>query len=668
MSDINVIRPLAHLAGAELKSSKAYIDAVASPLTVGIMDARDFSGLGSDTVSNTTSRLQAAVNSARANGYTLQLPYGTINLEDTLKIGYGDVSDAQTLFTTCWIRGHGASLNDTQGTVFRSHSMLIPAINVQSSPFLTMSEFDVVGLNDTSGTILPFARRNISAYYVGGYTPQRYKPYVGIAVNAYGGTVAADRMYPNDPYGRGNGGGILFRNIQVKNFEAGYCLNPNGSGAGTGNSITIEGGLVQVCAYAYSFCDPNGRNVNLVNTLAGNCYTICTNSAHGAQNGYPPSVRGGEWNSCTRLIDMTSNVAAMLIEGLSSEEFHSLGRWGSGAGSPLEFRGCTFSLGATGGIDAGKESVHFVSSGSVKINATFGVLDANNPGVFNVAGDGNVEYDGCYFTHATPINKDWAVSVASGTAAGLAKFNGFANASSAANHESRGNTTGMVNAIDRNQLGDRVCIKPSTMLLSVIGATTGSSVNKVLSNNPGWVETSNYSSLSWDNTGKRMSFNTTADGETRVGDLIMWRLKTTANGLYTANGNVVVNPVIPLFKVISIGGSGFTLCQAIWDFEDIDQTYNIGRAMLVCDNWAPGTALNGTAATFQATWTTASATITTNVSANTVLRPNDFIQAAAGLPALTRVVSVSGTTVVLSKLPTANRTNEPLYFGQLVAF
>lgn len=630
----------------------------------GFVDARDFSGTGSDTIFNTTAQLQAAIDYARSIGATLLLPPGNIELEDTLKLGYGDLTDP---FLTAQVRIRGAGAYQT---IIHSNHNDRPAVNIQASPFAFLEDFTVTGLNDFSHHVSYYPLRDIEEYFAAGITDHRYKPYAGVTLNAYSGTVAAENRYPNDPYGRHSGGYMELHRMHISGFVAGICINPNGSNSGLGNGVLVNRCLVDFNTYCFSTCDANARNFTLTNCVAGASYCILTNNTHGLRGGFPPTVIGGEWNSTYRWFDMTPSVAGMLIEGVSGEEVQQLGVWGSGGTNPLALKSCSLYFGATQGPEAGKEAVHLVGGGPIGFSGSVACLDSN-PGVFNLNGDASMAFDGALFTKEPNPTKDWKIAVQGQPFGGLPKYERVQSIGLGVGHDGRGVFTDTAVAIYNVYVPKRVCLRSNLTAVTVLSPdpTNDPIYLRATTCNPGFVFTSSIAGPTFYDETETIVFSTTFPGECRVGDQLLWKLKDDAPGLYTSNGATLTNVPIVALVVTAINDTyNQVTCAAIFDYADLDQAWEHGsRAYIVPDQWAPGTEFSQsfTFTPFTGTWLNASNSVTLSVNADNMLRVGDFIKADNGLPDLVRVDAVSGTTITLSKNSTSARTAERLYFGKL---
>lgn len=639
-----------------MRLREAWQDYIASSdkRTARSRDLREYADEGSPAI---TDWMQTAVDDVRGICGELLLPYGVTEIDDTIHVGRGGLSDPG-LFDTCCIKGRSVAYNGTRGTMLRATHSDRPALNVQVAPYTVLENFSIAGQNilHTANANNPHPLRDVGDYYVAGLTPSRYAPYAGIAINAFGDTAPSSlpgATYPNQPAGAiGNGGGVTVRNCLIRDFEIGFVVNPNGSGAGTGNTVKMDFCLITNCAYGVSLCDSNGRNVSLHEVIMAIVHTCLTNNTHGSRGGYPPVVIGGEWNACYQWIDMTAQVASFKMIGVSGESMNRIGSWYGGQ-NPISLQGCQPHIG--GDPTDPKEALQFVTSGPAEISEmVFSIMDGS-PSVINTAGGAPVRWSRCLFNSADTVSRDYHVGIGYHSYGGSSQLDRcHSRNSSAANFDASGVTSSPFQTVDQDDHSARMTLTLGTQLITIAGA---GATYKVDCGNRGWVDSSGISAITWDDNAETVSFTATA-GEFLVGDILMCGLKSTAPGRLTGDGQVVALRILPLMRVTISSGTSVT-AEAIWHYDDIDQAQQAYLTWILPDQWA-------TRATFTGTWTTGT-TVTTNTAPNLTLRAGDFIRAAAGLPSLVRVVSVDSTTITLSKSVTGARTAEPLYFGRLTA-
>jgi len=141
--------------------------------------------------------------------------------------------------------------------------------------------------------------------------------------------------------------------------------------------------------------------------------------------------------------------------------------------------------------------------------------------------------------------------------------------------------------------------------------------------------------------------NTDAAGGIMVGDLIMWRFNEVGASLVKHTG--------PGAKVTSVSAPTVT-CDLLYARAYYDETYASGVAAIVAHEWAPGQALTGN---------TNSNNQLTTVSPTTILQNGDWITAASGIPADTRVLSGGGTATITLSRNATDTAAKTLYWGRL---
>jgi hypothetical protein len=149
-------------------------------------------------------------------------------------------------------------------------------------------------------------------------------------------------------------------------------------------------------------------------------------------------------------------------------------------------------------------------------------------------------------------------------------------------------------------------------------------------------------------TATTLTFDNTDPNSFCVDDLIGWQ--------FLAIGKSVNTFKLPGAKVTAINSNTIS-CNLLYPRSYYDETYSPASAQIYLRMWAPGVALTGD---------TNSNTTLSNVSPTTILQNGDWITAAAGLPAKTRVRSGSGTaTITLSRAATDTAAGKTLYWDRL---
>jgi hypothetical protein len=142
--------------------------------------------------------------------------------------------------------------------------------------------------------------------------------------------------------------------------------------------------------------------------------------------------------------------------------------------------------------------------------------------------------------------------------------------------------------------------------------------------------------------------NTDAVGGIVVGDLIYWLVQNFGGSAATA--------LIPAVKVASIAAPS-VVCDLLFARSYYDETYAPTTTSVLVHEWAPGQVLTGDLASGSPT--------VSNVSPTTILQVGDWVSAASGIPANTRVTAV-GATATLSRNANATVTGARLYWGKLI--
>jgi hypothetical protein len=165
------------------------------------------------------------------------------------------------------------------------------------------------------------------------------------------------------------------------------------------------------------------------------------------------------------------------------------------------------------------------------------------------------------------------------------------------------------------------------------------------------------SGRSW--VGSTLTFTAGTAGEFLVGDTIYWKaaVQSSASPDAYSSYNGVAYSYILAAKVTSVVSTTIT-AVALGDVAQLDTSDNPSTVYIAHLDWAP-------ARTFAGDLTSGSPTVA-NATRASALQVGDFVRAAAGLPAIVRVIATpTVSSYTLSKNATGNRTAEPLYLSQL---
>ncbi|MBU2051095.1 MAG: hypothetical protein KKH61_19265, partial [Gammaproteobacteria bacterium] len=151
-------------------------------------------------------------------------------------------------------------------------------------------------------------------------------------------------------------------------------------------------------------------------------------------------------------------------------------------------------------------------------------------------------------------------------------------------------------------------------------------------------------------TATTLTFDNSNPNSFCVGDVIYWQMNAIGKS---------ANAIATHGAVVTAINSNTITCDLMFPRSYYDETWTGwgGGTAIALRMWAPGVALTGD---------TNSNTTLSNVSPTTILQNGDWITAAAGIPANTRVRSGGGTaTITLSRAATDTATGKSLYWDQL---
>lgn len=623
------------------------------------LDLREYADEGSPELSD---YINEATEYARRHKLVFQLPAGQLELNDTWSIGTGkeleaDPADPDTfgIYLPFHVRGGGMGVDGVNGTVLIAPFLDRPALNLQCCPGVVVEDLAVHGTfppRYATTHEIAWAYRDLEDYYPVGWDVKRYAPYCGIGIGAFSNTNPSSLpgdVYPNQPSGLIASGTLhTIRNVDVRNFEVGIAISPNGSNGGLGTSNHIENCSVAFCTYSVLVGDLQVRNTNIINMLAGNAtHTFLIN------RGGAVSVRGGEINGLYQLFNAYGGT-------LSLQEFSCeiLGRLGSrlGDGGSLKIRAARLLIGCGGGKDYQKEPIIMAHQGTAELDGCdITLIDQPVIPTMNFLNDGQLQFKNCLFNGFSTIDRDFEIA------------RGFPNYGGYPSFEMCRQQIGMPGGFADNYMSTsqphlrtstdnvfpRSVVQPSSGFVTSRGAA-GSTTYRVDADR-GYCEVAAISAVVWG--ASSVSFTATA-GEFLIGDHLLGRLAVQLNDL----GSPFPERAVPLLVVTNVVGTTVT-AGALYEWDEIDQTAtapHLNKIVSAC--WAP---YEETTGAFTGTWTTGTAI---TVGSIFFLRPRDFLRAAVGLPSIVRVVSIGADLhdVTLSKAVVSPRTNEPLFYGKLV--
>jgi len=233
---------------------------------------------------------------------------------DTLHIGYGnDFIQLEVIGAGRRFRGEttqsGSTILlrdfDNEPEEEEMHRLDRPVINIQGGRSIAISSLAIAGYLSRKidarkmalSTFAPEVDDTDPAEWDDddfAIADSRYKPYCGICIDGYSGTVDTGR-YPAPtrpawvlngavPYGKSETSGIKIEDCDIGGFTVAVMCNPSGSEA-QGDFLKINDCVLHHCKYLVSVGVSQSRNVGIENCNCQLYYCAITNRTHGAQLG-----------------------------------------------------------------------------------------------------------------------------------------------------------------------------------------------------------------------------------------------------------------------------------------------------------------------------------------------------------------------------------------------
>lgn len=333
-------RETAHGSGMTLKQFTGIQTAVLSkvtstpsppPLESQLFRAPEAYGAIGNGVADDTAALQRAVDDCCARGLVLVNSPGRIyRTTDTVQIGTG-----RSFASLRWVGQLGPDASAGVGYIFATNKAK-PAINIQGARGVLLDGLTVIG--ELTNQVNAAATKRDKSLYTLGFSDTRWRPHVGISIDAFSGNPPAELRYPV-AFGQWSSLGVTIRNCTIHGFVVGFC---NFATPGNGESIVLDHCHVNFCATPYAVCQTQCRSNELRSCQSDAFHTALDCRSYGAGNGSVPQVYGGEWVRGYRLFNVATNFMPLRCDGLYAEAISSLGRVGGPL--PAYFSGCDFVL------------------------------------------------------------------------------------------------------------------------------------------------------------------------------------------------------------------------------------------------------------------------------------------------------------------------------------
>lgn len=613
----------------------------------------NFGAVGND-IADDTAAIQGAIDFCVLNSVPLVLSCGkTYRITSMLQIGTGDA------IAMLHMRGQRPGIIGAgNGTpTIHANFKTSCAINVQGARFVYLTGFAIVGDNVAPGYVpLP----TVSSYLSGGVSNTRYAPYAGVVIDAFAGPDPGGGLgYPAGPhggaYGKFTSSTVISEDMSIENFAVGHLnLGPGGNT----EACPVHRCWINKCAVAVAVCESQSRTCEIDGNFHQACHTVYDSNTYGAQRGSGMTVS----NAC-----LANNWRAFNVNTIN-DTFVARKIYGEVQGSigtiegpePALLESCAFML-QPAGLETQHPIVHgrFAALRTTLRNCSIQTKDHAYLNILGSSNPGQVVYDGCRFFCVNDPDATFHVAdtITGGYTRTLVRDSAIGGGAIGVGGEATKNESS-----DTGSPGYRVPISQCSRWVRTGGVAANNLATdmRVVSGFPQYrapgLATSGYA---W--VGGTLTFTAGTAGEFLIGDLLYWQALGTAGGGSPDAGTIadLIQGGVIGVKVTNVVGTTIT-AVAQGTHTELDKTTNYPTTFVAFNDWAPNVTLT-------ATWTTLSKTIVIDpVYAG--LLPGDFLLAAAGLPAIVRVVSNDGAgNVVLSKFPTVNKAAEPVYCSKLVA-
>lgn len=260
--------------------------------------------IGTDNTVNAQAAIDFSVYFALCPVY---FPAGKYLIGGMLETAYGNG------FRSCHLEGDCISYRG--GSTFAGTALLfntwVAGINSQGGRYNTISNITLCGKNwnwieshglgsISANTIddIPVANWIDVAAPAAAYS--RYAPYAAVIVDGRSGAKPAS-FYPDITYPSYGGSGqynkspssaTTLTNVFIVGFVVGVAIQPGDSDA-NGDFNTLQGGLIEMCAYGWSTGQTQAREMNVLQSQYSQVHTAFVNGVNGRQTGNMQGVISG---------------------------------------------------------------------------------------------------------------------------------------------------------------------------------------------------------------------------------------------------------------------------------------------------------------------------------------------------------------------------------------
>jgi hypothetical protein len=601
-------------------------------------------GVTDDTTPNNTAFIYAS-----NNGFSVTLPSGVTKITATLQ-----ATPHGSIFQSCHIVGAGQGYaidvpvlaNPTVRQTIIDASAITdkPAINIYCARAAYVGHLSIVGggkkiETDYSGAAIKDMLYGAS-YVNGTSRDSRWSPYCGVAIDAGTGPVPGDGGYPGMAYANIPNGTLGFHldHVGIRNFVAGIMMRPE-TNAIQGDTGLITNPNIINTKVAIACGGSQARGVTVNSGILWWCRSAYDGLEYGERTGNAPLFLNTQFVACFEMFSHNSGTNNLVAIGVRAEEVHRIGFQSqpTTVGWPTQFIAMDIHLlDPTGAAGAHKRCPLVWEGGNMPVLWAGGHLAEGNyepADAFTLTGQ-DVVLDSVQVAMAN-IDRPF---VGGGQDLNDPTHLRNVKIASAAGFKIYGRQ--VRTRLPVNRVSEHWSPQTPKRIGSAIYEYVPFQANNYI--NIGAVSNIVFAATT-------LTFDNNDPAGFVVGDLIMLPMN--------AIGKSIAAISMPGAKVTAINANTIT-CDLLYPRAYYNEAGgNIGRA-IVLHHWAPGAALTGD---------THTNTTFDNVAPQGVLQVGDWITAAAGIPANTRVRVVAGAVITLSRAATDTAAGKTVYWDRLNA-
>lgn len=645
----------------------------------------DFGAVPNDSIADTVA-FQQAIDEALATRKPLIVPKGVFILNDTLWIGPrpGVATHSYASFVMkgesgAYISWTPNPTNQLDGTILRMKSSdgARPAINIQGTRDVTISDLIVLGENEAPGLPAAYGYPNsiaadpnawISNHSVTGkpLSSSQFAPYAGIAIDGYSGSAPMTDAgaYPIDvdagkTYGKEHSSNLKLENMLVEGFVVGVAVKPSND-SNNAENITFDRVHLHHNTYGLSVGNSQARNVVFQNGAITGSHTMVTTRLFGVGNGQAPILRNVNMGNSYRAFNLTPDVGHITLDGIHMEATAILGDFGegaSGAFSSAELSNSTIVLWMFRNHRPAFLFQTFIPFSFSNVSMGIDACSPNVPGDCEDVLRPFSFFVGGTCAGRTGCNVRFENTTIANYAAGKANNLSYSVIGQTAGQEAmiHAENSALQHNAPNQELNDeavyetippRLFVGPNVHTIRERSTGSAYSVKPL----PTRVSTTLiYNAQDPANSATHKVFSRVAGTPQEVfeGDWLYWQTRTT-RGLGTAR--------VPALRVASVTATTVTAKLAI---NDLDPSYNATTTptQVQVDVLRP-TFVNKAPASFS--WSAGSTTLQLQNGSTDSFQSFDFVQ-GTGLAANSRIVALTATSIQLNKAATAAGSNQVVF-------